>query len=124
LVRGIGDVGSAIAVELFRAGYGVALNDDPAPTTPRSGMAFTDTVFDGVATLDGLSARRASGMEELLAMMTARQVVPVTTLPFDNVLTAADWSGLIDARMRKRAQPERQRGLVPLTIASAQFCSG
>jgi hypothetical protein len=29
---------------------------------------------------------------------------------------AADWSAVIDARMRKRAVPEGQRGLAPLTI--------
>ena len=116
LVRGTGDVGSVIALELFRVGYRVALHDEPAPTTPRRGMAFTDAVFNGAAVLDGLTARRVSSFSELHAMMSARQVVPVTTMPFGAILIAADWLALIDARMRKRAQPERQRGLVPITI--------
>ena len=54
LVRGAGDVGSAVAVLLYRAGYAVALHDAPQPVTPRRGMAFTDAVFDGSATLDGV----------------------------------------------------------------------
>ena len=51
LVRGVGDVGSAVAAVLFRTRYRVALHDEPAPATPRRGMAFTDAVFDGVAVL-------------------------------------------------------------------------
>jgi hypothetical protein len=58
LVRGAGDVGSAVAVVLFGAGYIVALHDDPAPATHRRGMAFTDAVFDRWAILEGLNARR------------------------------------------------------------------
>jgi xanthine dehydrogenase accessory factor len=49
LVRGAGDVGSAVAAVLFRAGYAVALHDEPAPVAPRRGMAFADAVFDGAA---------------------------------------------------------------------------
>jgi xanthine dehydrogenase accessory factor len=55
LVRGVGDVGSAVAAVLFRAGYAVVLHDEPAPATPRRGMAFADAVFDGTAALDGLT---------------------------------------------------------------------
>jgi xanthine dehydrogenase accessory factor len=116
LVRGVGDVGSAIAVALFRAGYAVALHDEPAPVTPRRGMAFADAVFDGAATLDGLTALRVDTSAELRVALTARAVVPVTVVPISQVLDAADWSVVIDARMRKRAVPERQRGMAPLTI--------
>jgi xanthine dehydrogenase accessory factor len=42
--------------------------------------------------------------------------VPVTVVPFSQTLEAAAWSAVIDARMRKRAVPERQRGMAPLTI--------
>jgi xanthine dehydrogenase accessory factor len=52
LVRGVGDVGSAVAAVLFRAGFAVVLHVEPAPATPRGGMALADTVFDGWATLE------------------------------------------------------------------------
>lgn len=116
LVRGVGDVGSAVAVVLFRAGYSVALHDDPAPSTPRRGMAFADAVFDGWATLDSLTAVRAKTAGELRAALNARDVLPVITIPFAGVIDAASWSALIDARMRKRAVPEGQRGLASLTV--------
>jgi xanthine dehydrogenase accessory factor len=116
LVRGAGDVGSAVAAMLFRAGYLVALHDEPAPATPRRGMAFADAVFDGMARLDGLTALRVDTSAELRDALAAREVVPVTVVPFSQTLEAADWSAVIDARMRKRAVPERQRGMAPLTI--------
>ena len=116
LVRGVGDVGSAVAVVLFRAGYSVALHDDPAPSTPRRGMAFADAVFDGWATLDSLTAVRVQTAAELRHGLNAGDVVPVTTAPFSEVVGAAAWAAVVDARMRKRAVPERQRGLAPLTV--------
>ena len=77
LVRGVGDVGSAVAAVLFHAGYRVALHDEPGPTTPRRGMAFTDAVFDGVAVLDGLTARR---VENPLAMPKTAKPWSLTSL--------------------------------------------
>jgi xanthine dehydrogenase accessory factor len=116
LVRGVGEVGSAVAAVLFRAGYAVALHDEPAPTAPRRGMAFADAVFDGAASLDGLTALRVDTSAALRDALAAREVVPVTVLPFCQVLDAADWSAVVDARLRKRVVPERQRGIAPLTI--------
>jgi xanthine dehydrogenase accessory factor len=101
---------------LFHAGYRVALHDEPGPTTPRRGMAFTDAVFDGVAVLDGLTARRVENPAELRRVLTAGAPLPVAVWAFAEISRVADWSAVIDARMRKRAVPEGQRGLAPLTI--------
>ena len=65
LVRGSGDVGSAVAVVLRRAGHGVAIHEIAAPSAPRRGMAFADAVFDGAASLDGILARRIDDVEAL-----------------------------------------------------------
>jgi len=116
LVRGAGDVGSAVAVLLFRAGHAVALHDDAAPTTSRRGMAFTDAVFDGAEVLDGLLAMRIDQAADVRDALHTRTAVPVTIMPFVDALAVTPWSVLIDARMRKRAIPEPQRGLAPLTI--------
>ncbi len=116
LIRGVGDVGSAIAVVLARAGYPVALHDEREPVSARRGMAFADAVFDVEAVLEGVTARRIDHLAELSATLLKPEFVPVTILPFTYVLDAVEWSVLVDARMRKRATPEDQRGLAPLTI--------
>lgn len=58
IVQGVSDVGSAIAVALVAEGHRVVLVDGPQPTTIRRKMAFTDAIFDGQATLDGVTATR------------------------------------------------------------------
>jgi xanthine dehydrogenase accessory factor len=116
LVRGSGDVGSAVAVVLHRAGHGVAIHEIAAPSAPRRGMAFADAVFDGEATLDGVPARRIDDLAELAEAVGGREVIAVTTAELADVLTALAPGVLVDARMRKRARPEPQRHLAPLTI--------
>ncbi len=116
LVRGVGDVGSAVAHHLFRASYAVAIHDDTMPTTPRRTMAFTDAVFDGRAFLDGVTARRVDSLPQARSLLIDREVIPVLVGDFAPTLAALGPAILVDARMRKRTQPEPQRGLAPLVI--------
>lgn len=114
VVRGSGDIGSAVAHRLFRAGYPVAIHDGPAPAAPRRGMAFTDAIFDGSATLAGLKARRIDAVADLAAAVSASIAIYVGD--FDELLAALCPGVLVDARMRKRASPDPQVDLAPLTI--------
>lgn len=69
LVRGSGDVGSAVAFVLHRAGYEVAIDDVAAPSAPRRGMALADAIFNGDCELDSVKARRIDDIASLLAAM-------------------------------------------------------
>jgi xanthine dehydrogenase accessory factor len=62
VVRGVGDVGSAVAHRLFVEGYAVVIQDGPTPSTTRRGMAFADAVFDGTAILESVHAMRADDL--------------------------------------------------------------
>ena len=114
LIRGSGDVGSAVAHVLLGSGHAVVVHDVERPAAPRRGMAFADAIFDGTCELDGVRGRRVDDTGELAA--GAPGEVLVTTAAFHDVLAAMRPDVLVDARMRKRAQPEGQRGLAPLTI--------
>ena len=59
VVRGVGDIGSAVAHCLFLEDYTVVIHDDPTPPTTRRGMAFADAVFDGSAILENVHDVRA-----------------------------------------------------------------
>lgn len=115
LVRGIGDVGSAIAHRLRGAGHHVAIHDSPTPTVHRRGMAFADAVFDGSAILDGREAQRIDTVADIPRAL-AGAAIPVHVGPFDILLAAAAWDVLVDARLRKRSTPEDQRGQARLAI--------
>ncbi len=116
VVRGTGDVGSAVAHRLFLAGCAVVLHESTEPAVTRRGMAFADAVFDGQAVLEGVLAVRIDDPPELSRCLLARAAIPVAVLDLAAILELVHPEVLVDARMRKRARAEIQRGLAPLTV--------
>ena len=116
LIRGIGDVGSAVAHRLFRAGRAVVIHDTASPAYPRRGMAFTDAVFDGTAQLEGVFAKHARTVASLKAMAGSNRAIAVFTGDLAELIEAIRPDVLVDARMLKHRLPEEQRELAHLTI--------
>ena len=115
-MRGVGDIGSAIAHRLFREGYGVVMHDDPQPTTTRRGMAFADAIFDGHASLEDVDAIRARDIAQVRELVASRKAIPVYTRPWGPLLAEIAPGVLVDARMRKHSSPEIQRAAGLFTI--------
>ena len=116
LVRGVGDIGSAVAHLLFCEGYGVVLHDDPEPATTRRGMAFADAVFDGQAVLESVRATRADTLDRVRQLLDQREAIPVYVRPWGPLLATLGHQVLVDARMRKHAAAEVQLGHADLTV--------
>jgi xanthine dehydrogenase accessory factor len=116
LVRGSGDVGSAVAHRLFTAGYAVAIHDLPLPTATRRKMAFTDAIFEGSVMLERVQAKRINRLSLVRGMLVDPQFIPVLIGDFNRVMDRLHPHILVDARMRKHSQPERQILLASLTI--------
>ena len=116
LVRGSGDVGSAVAHRLFGAGYAVVIHDTAQPTTTRRKMAFTDAIFEGCATLEGLDAQLIEKRSLLRGLLATHEVIPITTINLQALFQTLHPQVLVDARMRKHSQPENQRRWASLTI--------
>ncbi|MBL8833678.1 MAG: xanthine dehydrogenase [Rhodospirillales bacterium] len=107
LVRGIGDVGSAVAHAVRTAGHVVLIHDVAAPAIHRRAMSFADAMFDGTATLEGLTCVRSDALDAGLV---------ATVLPYADARAAFRPDVLVDARLRKRAEPEDLRADAPLAI--------
>lgn len=116
LVRGSGDVGSAVAHTLFKAEYTVFIHDSPQPSATRRKMSFCDAIFDGRAALEGVNAQRLDDISELTARLAHHGLVPLTTLDLSGILAALKPDILVDARMRKHDQPEIQITFASFTI--------
>ena len=116
VVRGTGDIGSAVAHRLFQAGHAVVIHESPEPTVTRRGMAFADAVFDGQAVLEGVHGVRVDDPAELSRSLLTRVAIPVVVLELATILELVRPEVLVDARMRKRARPQSQRGLASLTV--------
>lgn len=116
LIRGSGDVGSAVALRLRQAGHRAVVHDEPRPGHPRRGMAFTDAFFDGTCSLEGVRAKRARTLDDLVRMVACGHAVAVCDSDFTGVAAALRPDVLVDARMRKHDSPPDLRSLAPLTI--------
>lgn len=91
------------------------LVETPSPTVSRRGQSFADAAFDGEATLDGFSARRIDDPLTWVKQATPGMIA-LTVRPLDDFADAFAPAVWIDARMRKRAVPEDQRGRASLVI--------
>ena len=118
LILGTGDIASAVAHALFRAGHGVVMLRDAATPVLRRGMSFDDALEDGVVELDGVWGVRAEAPEMLPALSRGREAVVLASVELAVVgaICPAMAAVLIDARMRKYASPPDLRRLAPCTI--------
>lgn len=114
LVKGAGDVGSAVAHTLWQAGLRVVIVDVPAPSIARRRMSFADALFDGEAVLEGTRAVRVEKATALSAALAQGRVIPVTAVAAAVSVLQPDI--VVDARMRKRERPEPQMHEAALTI--------
>lgn len=120
-MRGTNDVASAVALALAGSEFTVLLIEAPAPAFSRRGQSFADASFDGAATLEDVTARRIDN-PLAWAEQASRGMIALTVRPLDDFAAAFAPAIWIDARMRKRAVPEDQRGRAPLVIGLGPNC--
>jgi xanthine dehydrogenase accessory factor len=116
LVRGCGDVGSAVAHAFFKSDYPVLIHDSQSPSATRRKMAFCDAIFDGQAELAGVPAKHFPDIVRIEESLAIHDCMIVTTADFSRLLALLKPDVLVDARMRKHNQPEVQIALAPFTI--------
>lgn len=116
IIRGTGDVGSAVAHVLFRAGHRVILHDLPAPSHLRRGMAFADALFGCVARLDNVLGKQARDLSDVATMSRCGKAIPLIAAEFSALVEKVSPQVVIDARMRKRSIPAASRNTGYLTV--------
>jgi xanthine dehydrogenase accessory factor len=79
-------------------------------------MAYTDALFDGSATLQGVTARQVADLAGVLDCWRQGEAIPVVTLPEDQLLAALAFDVLIDATMRRNRAPADIRPCAALTV--------
>jgi xanthine dehydrogenase accessory factor len=79
-------------------------------------MAFADAVFDGRASLEGIDAVRCRDVARVRNLLGSGRAVPVYVRDLGPLLANLKPTVLVDARMRKHAEPEVQIGYADLTV--------
>ncbi|MEW6256967.1 MAG: hypothetical protein AB1592_13520 [Pseudomonadota bacterium] len=100
VVLGTNDVASAVGRALFLHGYGVVLSRDPAQPVLRRTLAYDDALLAGRVSFEGVDARAAGSLVEILNACTDRSALCVTVLELGELLCLGLIDVLVDARMR------------------------
>ncbi|MCK4510999.1 EF2563 family selenium-dependent molybdenum hydroxylase system protein [bacterium] len=111
IVRGGGDLGSGVVLRLACAGYRVVVLEAERPTVVRRKVSFAQAVFDGRASVEGLSSISTTLPELETASIRPGlwnpddgkgQPVPVVVDPEGRSLDILSPDAVVDARMAKR----------------------
>ena len=100
LLRGGGDLASGVALRLHRAGIRVVITELAEPLAVRRAVSLGEAVYEGVHTVEGLTARRVEP-QQIEAVVEAGEI-PVLIDPDAEVLLASPrFPVVIDARLLK-----------------------
>ena len=107
VVRGGGNLGTAVAHRLAVAGFTVMLTELAQPLAVRRGAAFAEAVYQGQAQVEGLTARLAN--DAMLGMaFTVVGELPVVVDLADDVVARMRPAIVVDARGGAPGSPARR----------------
>lgn len=100
LIRGAGDVGTAVGIFLLSLGHKIVYTELSRPTTLRWAVAFSEAVYRGEWKVEGVSAKHVSSPEEALEVAEKGGVAVLA--PEGEAIEKLRPGVLVDARMAKR----------------------
>ena len=118
IIRGGGDLASGVALRLHRVGFQIAILELEKPLAVRRTVAFSEAVYEGSQTVEGVTARIVSA-DQFQVTLEAGEI-PLLIDPSANILrnqfmTSPRSTFVVDARLAKQT-PEILAVEVPLHI--------
>lgn len=115
IVRGGGDMATAVIHRLHGAGFAVLALEAEYPAAIRRQVAISEAVYEGRAAVEGMTAVRIAHAEEAAAVI-ADGCVPVLVDPEGRCIKKLRPAAVIDAIIAKRNLGTRM-DMAPLTVA-------
>ncbi len=101
LIRGAGDIATGVAMRLWYSHIKVVMTDVAKPTCIRRTVAFSDAIYHGKTTVEGVTAARAETVAEALEIIE-RGEIPVLVDPEGNCRHELCPDALVDAILAKK----------------------
>ena len=101
IVRGAGDISTGTIHRLFRAGFPVLALETEYPSAIRRKVAFSEAVYDGTATVEGVKAVRAGNVYQALDLIKEGQL-PVLIDPQGESIRQLHPAVVVDAILAKK----------------------
>ncbi|NLA70867.1 MAG: EF2563 family selenium-dependent molybdenum hydroxylase system protein [Clostridiaceae bacterium] len=114
LIRGGGDLASAVIHKLKNAGMRVVVCDLTAPSCVRRTVSFCNAIYEGDWEIEGVTARHIESLEAIEPALI-QGLIPILTIPDREVLDYLKPDVFIDATLSKRT-PNYDRTWAPLVI--------
>lgn len=102
LIKGGGEVASGIAIRLHRSHFNICLTEIAAPLAVSRGATFSEAVFDGIKTFEGVTAELVSVSPEDIRGVWKRGNIPIAIDPHTSLKEQLEPDVLVDAIMAKR----------------------
>ena len=115
IVRGAGDISTGTIHRLHRAGFAVLALESNRPSAIRRRVAFSEAVYDGAATVEGVTAVRIDDVDAISATL-ARGEVPLLVDPAGESIRLLRPAAVVDAILAKRNLGTHM-DMAPLTVA-------
>ena len=115
LVRGGGDLATGVIHRLHSAGFPVLVLEIPQPAAIRRQVSVSEAVYQGTATVEGMTARLIPDLSHLSQTLEAGEV-PLLIDPEGACIPRLKPTVVVDAILAKRNLGTR-RDMAPLTIA-------
>lgn len=114
LIRGGGDISSAVIHRLWNAGMRVIVCDLEMPSCVRRTVSFCSSIYEKEWTIEGVMSRYIDDIDAIEETL-AENIIPVLTVPDHVVLKAVCPDVFIDATISKR-KPNYDLSWAPLVI--------
>lgn len=115
IVRGGGDIATGTIYKLYQCGFPVLILETEYPSAIRRNVAFSEAVYQGTQTVEGVTCYRAENVEEAAAFLEEGKL---TLLVDPEGVSIEKWKPLavIDGILAKK-NLGTHRGMAPITIA-------
>ncbi|MFH0768771.1 MAG: selenium-dependent molybdenum cofactor biosynthesis protein YqeB [Chloroflexota bacterium] len=102
LIKGGGEVASGVAHRLAHAHFRVCMTETSQPLAVSRGTTFSEAVFDGVKTIEGVTAKLVSPSSEEINRVWQQGNIPLVIDPKASIKEQINPEVLVDATMAKR----------------------
>ena len=115
IVRGGGDLATGTIYKLHQCGFPVLVLETPNPSAIRRNAAFSEAVYQGTQTVEGLTCTLASSIPEAEEWLNAGKLA-VLVDPAGESISHFRPLAVVDAILAKENLGTR-RGMAPITVA-------
>jgi len=115
IVRGGGDMATAVIHRLWRAGFRILVLETENPAAIRRQVAISEAVYEGKVSVEGMRAVHIASLNEMEAVFSAGDV-PLLVDPQGDVIDMLHPDVVIDAIIAKKNLGTRMN-MAPLTVA-------